>query len=61
MLSDNLPMDFQHCGTNFICDEYTKVREYVFTQVIIWVNTISNHNVIMAILLEYEGTCMIYG
>lgn len=34
------------------------MREYLYTGVIIWVNTNLNH--IMPILPKYEGSCMIY-
>lgn len=37
----------------------SKVRESLFTQVIILVNTILNHIDTKAILPTYEGSCMI--
>ena len=38
---------------------YVKVREILYTRVIIWVNAILNHVVNKAILHMHESSCMI--
>ena len=38
----------------------SKVREPLYNQVIVWVNTILNHIDARAILPRYEGFCMVY-
>ena len=43
-----------------IFNGYFKVRESLYTQVVIWVDLILNHVDTRAILLEYECSCMVY-
>ena len=40
---------------------YVKVRESLYTHVIIWFNTILHHINTRAILPRYEGSSMVYG
>ena len=40
-----------------ICDGYLKLKEFLFTQVINWVNTILNHVDTRTILSMFEGSC----
>ena len=42
-----------------IFDEYVKMRESLYTRVIIWVNTILNHMNNKEFLPRYEGSCMV--
>ena len=45
MVSKNLPMGIENCDTSQmkIFGGYVKVRESLYTRVIIWVHTILNH------------------
>ena len=43
-----------------IFDGYVKVRESLYTQVIIWVNTSLNHIDTREILPGYQASCMVY-
>ena len=61
MVSKNL-----HVGTKIVIlvkywylVEYLKVRESLYTQVIIWVNTNPNHIDTRKTLPRYENSCMI--
>jgi hypothetical protein len=53
--------EYQNCNTSevFIFGGYVKVREALYTQVIIWGNSILNHIGTRAILPGYEGSCMV--
>ena len=53
---------YQNCSTSQILtfSGYVKVRESLYTQVIVWVNTILNDDDTRAILPRYKGTCMVY-
>jgi hypothetical protein len=53
---------YQNCNTSqiSIVGGYLKVRESLYTRVIIWVNSILTHIDTGAILLKYEGPCMVY-
>ena len=53
---------YQNCNTIqlMIFGVYIKMRESLYTQVIIWVNTILNHIDTMAISPRYEVSCMVY-
>ena len=52
----------QYCHANhiLIVGGHGKVRESLYSQVIIWVNTILNHIDIRAILPRYGSSCMVY-
>jgi len=39
---------------------YVKIGEYLYSLVVIWVNTILNHIDARSVLLRYEGFCMVY-
>ena len=39
---------------------YLKVREYMYTQIIIWVGTILNHTDARVIFPIYEGSFLVY-
>ena len=51
---------YQNCNISLI-DGYVKVRESLYTRVIIWVITILNHIDTRKIVHTYEGSCMVYG
>ena len=53
---------YQNCNTNqiLIFGGYVKVRESLYTQVIIWVNAILNYIDTRLTLPRYESSCMIY-
>ena len=57
-----LACGYQICSTTqtLIFGEYVKAREYLNTQVILWVNTILFHIDTRTIFLMYEGSCMVY-
>ena len=52
----------QNCITNrmLIFCGYVKVREYLYTQVIIQVNTILSHIDTRGVLHRYKSSCMVY-
>ena len=52
----------ENCNTSqeLTIDGSVKVREFLHTRVIIWVNTILNHIDIRVILPKYEDPCMVY-
>jgi hypothetical protein len=58
--------DLNHACQNYnasqilMFDEYIKVRQSLYTYVIIWVNTILKHNDAKTISPNYEGSCMVY-
>ena len=54
-------MGYQNCNTSqiFIFGGHLKVRESLYTRVIIWVNTTLNHFDTRAILPEVESSCMV--
>jgi len=53
---------YQNYSTNqrLILDGYLKVRKPFYAQVSSWVRSVLNHNNTRAILLRYEGVCMIF-
>ena len=53
---------YQDCSTSqiLIFGGYVKVRKYLYTEVIKWVNTILNLIDTRVILRKYEDTCMVY-
>ena len=53
---------YQNCNTSqiLIFGGYVKVRESLYTRVIIWVNTILNHIDTREFLPRYEGSCNVY-
>ena len=63
MASKNLPTHgCQNCNANpiLIFSGCLKVRESLYTEVIIWVNTILNHIDTMVILPRYDNSCSMY-
>ena len=57
-----LACGYKNCNITqiLILGDYVKAREYLNTQVIIWVNTILFHIDTRMILLRYEDSCMVY-
>jgi hypothetical protein len=55
------PHGYQNCNTSqiLIFGGYVKVKKSLYTRVVIWVNIILNHIDTMAILIGYEGSCMV--
>ena len=53
---------YQNCNTSqiLIFGGYFKVRQSLYTRVIICINTILNHIDIRVILPRYDGSCMVY-
>ena len=53
---------YQSCNNSqtLVFGGYVKVRGSLYTQVIIWMNTILNHIDTRANLPKYEGSCMVY-
>ena len=61
MVSQNLPLGIKSSASQIlIFGAYVKVRESLYTQVIIWINTTLNHIDARGILPRYEGSCMLY-
>ena len=58
----NLPMGLKNYSTSqiLISGGHVKGIESLYTQVIIWVNSILNHIDSKAVLPRYEGSCMMY-
>ena len=54
---------YQHCNTSqiLIFGGYVKVRERLFTRVIVWVDTTVNHIDTWASSPRYEGCCILHG
>ena len=55
-------LGYQNCSASHILifGAYVKVRESLYTRVIIWINTTLNHIDARGILPRYEGSCMLY-
>ena len=53
---------YQSCDTSqmLILGGYVKVRDSLYTRVIICVNTIVNHIDTRVVLPRYESSCMVY-
>ena len=52
----------QNCNTRIILisGAYFKMKESLYSQIIVWVNTILNHIDTSTILPRYEGPCMVH-